>query len=298
MDQIIEWASSIEIRHLLTHTSGHLRSGDADAAAVHFDDEVADGAYPTYSQLHQYMLMGLTSADEGSDDISCYLDGALYVGKDDPDYTGQDYHMPPLRYEPGTKRCYSNHGFGVTGMIIDEMAGPGEENTYRRVVERNVLEPLGLFGVAPNDVETGDLDAFPHGSNFGTADPSGNGLATGGWSASAQDLARIMCGIDRDSNNLRLLDPATVAVMETVAFPDVDASQPLGWDDRNGLRLTKNGAIGGGASRIAKYLPGNFADAPEDEINVAVMFNDDVSAARDRPAGRHRIDDRRRRHPR
>ena len=193
-----------------------------------------DGAYPTYSQLHQYMLMGLTSADEGSDDINCYLDGALYVGKDDPDYTGQDYHMPPLRYEPGTKRCYSNHGFGVTGMIIDEMAGPGEENTYRRVVERNVAEPLGLFGVAPNDVETGDLDAFPHGSNFGTADPSGTGLATGGWSTSAQDLARIMCGIDRDSNNLRLLDPETVAVMETVAFPDVDASQPLGWDNRTG----------------------------------------------------------------
>jgi hypothetical protein len=132
--------------------------------------------------------------------------------------------------------------------------------------------------VAPNDVETGDLDAFPHGSNFGTANPSGLGLATGGWSASARDLARIMCGIDRDSNHLRLLDPATVTVMETVAFPDVDADQPLGWDNRDDRRLTKNGVIGGGASRIAKYLPGELAEAPDDEINVAVMVNDSVSA--------------------
>lgn len=278
MDELIEWASSIDIRHLLTHTSGHLRGGDRNAAAAYFN--IPNGMYPTYSQVHQYMLMGLTSADENSDDVQCFLDGELHVDKEDEDYTGQDYPMPPLRYEPGTKRCYSNHGFGVVGMIIDEIAGPGEENTYRRVIQRNILEPLGLFDVVPRDWVNGDsdLDAFPHGSQYGVADPGELGLATGGWTASAQDLARIMCGIDRNSNNLRLLDPATVSVMETVAFPDVDADQPLGWDSRDGLRLTKNGVIGGGASRVAKYLPGMFAGTTEDEINVAVVVNDSVSA--------------------
>ena len=74
-------------------------------------------------------------------------------------------------------------------------------------------------------------------------------------------------------------DPATVSVMETVAFPDVDADQPLGWDERNTKgRLTKNGSISGGNSRIAKFLPGYFDSAPDDEINVAVMVNDSTTA--------------------
>jgi len=282
MDQLIEWASSIEIRHLLTHTSGHLRSGDTEAAMAYFHP---GGGELTYSELHRYMLMGLTSADESSADVKCFLDGELYVKKDDPAYTGQDYPMPPLRYQPGTKECYSNHGFGVVGMIIDEIAGPGPENTYRRVIERNVLEPLGLFDVVPNNVDISDLDAWPHGSSLDPDDPSDLGLATGGWSATARDLARIMCGIDRGSNNLRLLDPATVTVMETEAFPAVPGSQPLGWDSRNTEgRLTKNGVTAGGNSRIAKFLPGYFKDrAANDEINVAFMVNDSTDSDSDVP---------------
>jgi len=274
MDELITWASSIEIRHLLTHTSGHLRSGDQDAAKALFHP---NGGELTYSELHQYMLMGTSWADEGSDDVQCFLDGELYVDPQDENYTGQDIPMPPLRYEPGTKRCYSNHAFGLVGMIIDEIAGPGDENTYRGVVEREILEPLGLFDVVPNNVDISDLDARPHGSTLDPGEPSNLGLATGGWSATAQDLARIMCGIDRDSNNLRLLDPATVSVMETIAFPDVDADQPLGWDSRSGDRLTKNGSIGGGNSRIAKFLPGYFGRTTDDEINVAFMVNDSTT---------------------
>lgn len=270
MATMIEWASQVELRHLLSHTANYISSGDVEGAADYFGVAEAD---LTYSQAHLFNLLGVREGDESGSSVKCWRNGEFYVAKDDPAYDGTKYVLPPLLNEPGTKECYSNHGFGVAGMVIDELAGPSV--TYHQAIRQNILDPLGLSDVVPNNTNISELDAWPHGSALDPSNPTVLGAAAGGWSASAQDLARIMCGLDRTSNNLRLLAPATVTTMESVAFPAASSTQPLGWDSISNNRLYKNGNVGGGGSVIIKYLPGRFDAAPADEINVAINVNSD-----------------------
>jgi CubicO group peptidase (beta-lactamase class C family) len=268
MAKTIKWASQLELRHLLTHTSGFILNGSAGEAADYFGD-AWDGSY---SQVHLLNLLGQRLGDEGGSSVKCWRDGEFYVDKNDPAYTGQDYVLPPLLHEPGTKRCYSNHGFGVAGLATEDLVGGGL--TYPEIIKQNILDPLGLTNVVPRNVQINEeLDAWPHGSSLNPNNVNLPGTAAGGWSASAQDVVRIMCGLDRASNNLRLLSPQTVTTMETVPFPAVKKDQPLGWDSISDNRLSKSGSTSGGKSLVIKYLPGKFATAPLDEINVAVNVN-------------------------
>jgi CubicO group peptidase (beta-lactamase class C family) len=282
MARMIEWGSTMELGHLLSHSSGLPRSGSAAAAAAAFG---LDESEVTYPQIHKTVLMALLGeqAATGSQ-FKCYLGGFLYVepAKDEAETEEEaevdeqvpTYPLPGLIYKPGTDSCYSNHGFGLVGHIIDEQAGP--DTSYPQLVKQTILEPLGLPNVVLNNTEISELDAWPHGSALDETDPATSG-ATGGWSASARDLVRIMCGLDGVSNHLRLLQPQAVATMITDAYPEANSS-PLGWDTRYDLAVTKNGSIGGGRSQITKYLPGRFDAAPEDEINVAVNVNSSAAS--------------------
>ena len=274
MARTAEWASTIELRHLLSHTSGLLHSGSADKAAAHYGVDVSELTYPL---IHEWVLGAGVRSKLGGKNFTCMEDPPYDEVEDveaaAPEGTEPKYRVPPFLFEPRTKECYSNHGFGLTGHIIDERSGPGEENTYRAVIERNVLHPIGLTHVVPKNTDIGELDAWPHGSQHNPSDIQPLGLPTGGWVATAQDLARVMCGLDRGSNNLRLLRPATVTAMETDVAPAAYGIQPLGWDTKAGSYLYKNGATGGGKAVIIKYLPGQFPAAPNDEINIAVNLN-------------------------
>jgi CubicO group peptidase (beta-lactamase class C family) len=262
----VDWASEIELGHLLSHTSGLLRSGHIDQVEDFYGKDRSDITYP---EVHLAVLKGAIDEREDSVAVKCYQED-LYIPGDDVDFTGQWYRMPPFVFEPGTDRCYSNHGFGLLGHIIDEQY---PERTYRQAIDDRVLHPLGLHGVVPNNTSLDDgLDAWPHGDALDPDNPS-RFQATGGWSASARDLARVMCSLDRGANLARVLRPETVQTMEAVAYPAADTDQPLGWDWRSGNRLYKNGSTGGGMSVIMKFLPGSLAAAPQDEINVAIAIN-------------------------
>ncbi len=242
-------ASTVQVRHLLSHTAGFSKSGKgaqeaaAELAGISVDDV-------TTAQTHQAFLMGLSDA------------GAPFV------------------LDPGTQEKYSNQGFSVAGYIAGNASDEGD---YRAYVENHVLEPLGLIDVVPNNADISELDAQPHsGSDVPYAPDSEQGLnptivsrlglATGGWSATARDLTRVMCAIDRGSNNLRALEPETVELMGADAVPGASGVNPLGWDGSSATEQTKNGDVTGGAARISKFLPGAF-DADDAEINVAMAVN-------------------------
>jgi CubicO group peptidase (beta-lactamase class C family) len=282
-----DWASQVSVRHLLSHTSGLLRSGHQTQVEAHYGRTIRD-----YRSSHLAILKGVISEPEHSSGLKCFLDGSLYVpkeidGKPNPAYKGTVHQLPPFGFAPGTERCYSNHGFGLLGHIIGEVGGGRMYHAregYVDLITGRVLSPLGLDGVVANNTRLDQgLDAWPYGKDSqgrdAKLDPSSPAgfVSTGSWSATAQDLARVMCGLDRASNHLRLLRPETVTMMETTAFPSANARQPLGWDRRSnngtGLELYKNGNIGSGASVVMKFLPGWSPDAPEDEINVAIAVN-------------------------
>src|SRR5690606_26956419 len=109
------------------------KAAGADAAAAYHGIDESELTYPLG---HQATLAGRVVSAEHSSNVSCYLDGELYVHKDDPDYTGQKYPMPGLLFQPGTKECYSNHGFGLLGYIIGAWSGPG--GTYEQVIRSQI----------------------------------------------------------------------------------------------------------------------------------------------------------------
>jgi CubicO group peptidase (beta-lactamase class C family) len=242
----LQRASAIRVANLLSHTAGLRKSGGSaakDAAVAHFGTTEDD---LTEAQLHQAALMGMAG-------------GAL------------------LTLDPGSEEKYSNWGFAFVGQIVGEAS---EEGDYRQYIDNHLLAPLGLFDVVPNNTAISGLDALPHDADNLPVplDPDSVSrllLATGGWSASARDLARVMCSIDGTSNNLRSLEPGTVETMESDAAPGAAGLNPLGWDSFSVTdnELTKNGDIDGGSSRITKFLPGAFGNDTDGEINVAVLIN-------------------------
>lgn len=244
VNKVRDWASQITVRHLLSHTSGFLRSGDGDQVDAYYGREMRD-----YRGAHLAVLKGVVKDGDGQ-------------------------RQSPFVFEPGTDRKYSNHGFGLLGLIVEEASDGRKFHGYYDYTTEHVFGPLGLDDIVPNNTNLDDgLDAWPHGSKLDPDKPA-KFQATGSWSASAQDVARIMCGLDQRSNHLRLLRPETVTTMQSIPFPAADGNQPHGWDSRPaGNERYKNGKIGGGASVVMKFLPGRFDAAPDDEINVAIAVN-------------------------
>ena len=76
----------------------------------------------------------------------------LYHSSGLPEYLGEDdetigfeegmkrMFSPPLRFEPGTKREYSNAGFTLLAAIIEKVSG----KSYMDYITREIIEPAGL----------------------------------------------------------------------------------------------------------------------------------------------------------
>lgn len=236
INKTIDWATQIRFKHILSHTSGMRRSDDIPGTAKYFNKDEKD---LHYGEVHQYFLTAPNKA-------------------------------APFQFEPETKAQYSNAAFALAGYVIGVAAG----SNYQDYLRQQVLNPLGLTNVVPFNTEISQLDAKPHDAQGNPEDldpdnPSWIRTSTGGWAASARDLVRLMCALDRKNNGTRVLSPATVTTMETAPVAKF-AGQPVGWDWRSNDILSKNGKIGGGTALIRKYLPGAISD---DEINVAIAIN-------------------------
>ena len=155
------WYNQITLQHLLDHAAGFKGGGDTKGAAAMFN---TDEASLTYAQVHQHFL-----------------------------------RTRKLLFEPGTDSAYSNHGFGLWTLLIEELAG----ESYRDYTAKRYLHPLGLANyVAPESTKPEARDAWNHTYNQGNPVPigfkegGGLGLAAGGFRASAQDLAYIMAHLE------------------------------------------------------------------------------------------------------
>jgi CubicO group peptidase (beta-lactamase class C family) len=247
VDRTLEWASAMRVKHLLSHTSGLLRSGTGatEEAESQFDQV-------SYKEVHLVVLKALVNDADGNP-------------------------TPPFFAAPETESKYSNHGFGLLGYIISEKSG----ESYEDYIRERVLTPLGLHAVVRGGTSVA-LAATPYEKEdhpflqdawTPKAKPytvSNLGLATGGWMSTAKDLVRLMCALDKKTT-APILNPGTVGTMEAIAYPAIDSSQPLGWDKNDSGKLYKNGLTSaGGMSQIIKFLPGTIG---ADEINIAIVGN-------------------------
>lgn len=244
LNKLRGWISAITVRHLLSHTSGMLRETKVTQVDDFYGRWMRD-----YRGVHTAVLRGVTKDDKGN-------------------------RQAPFEFAPGTGRVYSNHAYVLLGLIVEQVSDGRLYYGYHDYTIREVFRRLGLDDVVVNNTHLDDgLDAWPHGDDL-DPDTKYRFPSTGAWSATAQDLTRIMCGLDQGSNHLRLLDADTVDVMHDIPFPAADGKQPHGWDSRPAsYERYKNGKITGGSSVVLKFLPGKFSSAPDEEINVAVAVN-------------------------
>lgn len=245
------WYAQIEMRHLLSHTSGFIGGGSIEEAADLF--EVEDDEDVTYKQIHQHFIKT--------------------VG---------------IKYEPGTDAEYSNHGIGLCGHILSEVSGvPYHTYITNKILKPLSLEsrvvPYSINTTAANMSALHSLDG--NGNIIKTphvpTEKVSQGLAAGGWAAAAQDMVRVMLATDNLPNYPDLLKPATLTLMETRPFPNV-SSRGVVWSVNPrgaGKKLTHNGKTEGGRAVIIKFTPGYKAIDNTDlsNINLAACANGAVS---------------------
>jgi len=214
--------------------------------------------------------------------------GGLYYGRNDPMFT-TPAHMrslgistPPtqdqiarlllsrrMEFEPGTYQQYSNFGYMLLGMIVEQVSG----KPYAQYMQEDIFEPSGCFGftIAGNyqaDRHPGesryylqpDADLVPeyNGSGryvnrcYGGSDIKTLGGA-GAWTGSAPELARIVACIDNRGPIKDILSEESILRM---SLQDGEETYPLGWmDSRDGV-LSRTGTLSGTSALIRLYPDG------------------------------------------
>lgn len=236
---------NIEVRHLLSHTSGLTRSGQYEQARIKFglDENESD-----YQYSNKYVLS-----------------------------------TRPLLFKPGEGVSYSNHGMGLIGHIMETVSGEEWYPYLYREIFRPAgslgIRSGGLDIVPAIDArghnlrDNGTLSTRNYTSNTGA------GSAAGSLRASAVDVARVLVATDGRRNHPDVLRQSTIDQMESHPFPGV-SGHSLGWhlrcensDDCSGKRLSHNGLVSGSAAYIVKFQNYSVSDTEVGDVTVAITVN-------------------------
>lgn len=179
----------------------------------------------------------------------------------------------PLDFDPGTDAQYSNLGFILLGEVITKVSG----QPYDRYVLENVLKPMGIgsAGMHGLDGKYVAKEACRHLAGSLTVLPPMRlpmAAATGGWIASAVDMARFLTSLD-GSRGQPVLKEKT---WQTMLLPPPPPLKPrsngsyfgLGWDSvmvkGPAVTYSKSGS-NPGMRTFMKRLPNG--------VNWALLYN-------------------------
>jgi CubicO group peptidase (beta-lactamase class C family) len=174
-----------------------------------------------------------------------------------------------LHFTPGTGRSYSNLGYSILGLVVEEVSGL----PYDEYCRREIFEPLGIYDMVPARNLSDQKAPFevtyyePAGvplrpSIYGTGEMvpvtyGGNDIETlggaGGWLATAPDLMRLLLAVDGLSYNDDILTEESVNFMTDLN----NSFAPVGWKatyvDGNWVRT---GSFSGTAGMIKRRPDG------------------------------------------
>lgn len=175
-----------------------------------------------------------------------------------------------LAYEPGTWQEYSNFGFLLLSLVIEEVSG----QSYESFMQEQVFEPARCHGfrIAGNylaDRHPGetryymqpDAEKMPSFDGkyalvekcYGGNNVSGS-MGAGGWTGSAVELARMVAVIDGKGPLPDVLSAFTVEQM--THYFDRD-TYSLGWNDtKPSGEWTRSGSFSGSQALIKTYPDG------------------------------------------
>jgi CubicO group peptidase (beta-lactamase class C family) len=181
-----------------------------------------------------------------------------------------------LDFAPGTESRYSNFGFNVLHLVIQEASG----EDFEAYVRERVLAPMGVtrMRMERKDYLPGEVRRY--GKAARKEVKGGYPVETtdrdygGNWVASAPDLVRFLTALD-GSRGKRFLTPRTVAQMLAPPPPPfkktlrpTDLHVGLGWERVQrvgaGWQYSKAGGREGVAAWV-EHLPGG--------VSFALLFN-------------------------
>lgn len=189
---------------------------------------------------------------------------------------GGTWYFPFQNYTPwppGAAFRYSNIGFALNGLLVQEISG----QPFDQYCNQNVFAPLGMdhtsWRVAdfrPDEVAmphtwNGQIQSFENHYQYGYPD-----YPDGALRSSALDLSRFLLAHMNGGEHAgaRILEAATVAEMQTVQFPALEATQGLAfyyWS-YNGWTL-----LGHAGGDTGVYTEMWFR--PEDGVGVVLLAN-------------------------
>lgn len=205
-----------------------------------------------------------------------------------------------LAYQPGTGTEYQNHSMGTSGLLVETLSGMGFEAFCRKWI----LDKVDLPHVVPLGVHKGSRDAAQHKLQDGRyvtveiksrrVEDEAGGTSAGGWTATANDLVKLMCATDRSSTRPDVLHRETLATMESIPFPNANRTDVMigdkivgdqspkahGWGKSAEGKLAHGGDLGGLSSAYMAKFPVSYEGANTAGITVAMVFNCETDNSR------------------
>ena len=165
----------------------------------------------------------------------------------------------PLSYEPGTTQEYSNLGFLLLSLAIEEVSCmPYEDFMQQEVFAPALCREFRLAGNLLSERHPGESRYYMHPEAtqdkcYGSNDVRGS-LGAGGWTGSAVELARLVAAIDGKGPLEDILLPFSVRQMTN--YFDADTFS-LGWNDtKTSGEWTRSGSFSGTQALIKTYPDG------------------------------------------
>ncbi|MEO8590548.1 MAG: serine hydrolase domain-containing protein [Flavobacteriales bacterium] len=169
-----------------------------------------------------------------------------------------------LDHDPGTTYAYSNIGFLVLGVVIEQVTGM----TYEEYVESAVFAPLGicdahlghnlLVDKLEREVEyQGEGYTAPSCYGTGGSVPTEYGGmnveamdAHGGWVATARELVKLLVAVDGFATAPDILNGGTLTTMTTPSAQNVNYA--CGWEVNSFNNWWHTGSIQGTSTEIVR----------------------------------------------
>jgi CubicO group peptidase (beta-lactamase class C family) len=160
-----------------------------DETAGHY----VSGLHPAVGRVTIAQLLSHTGGlIRDGDDAGQFLDRRPYRSAEE---LREDFKQPPI-IKPNLRMKYSNHGYGLLGMIIEQITG----EPYRDWIARNIIAAAGLKETTPDTpIKRGTPFARGHTGRILTGqrhvipgdNPTNGLIAAAGFVSTAGDIARF-----------------------------------------------------------------------------------------------------------
>ena len=221
----------ITVEHLLRHEGG-------------FTQRLGD---PMFTTLQLMKRNGLTEAPDAATLMETQMENRL-------------------RYEPGSTKDYSNFGYFVLSLVIEQASG----QRYEDYMQEHVLHPAGCWGfrMAENALEDRQMNEVRYYATDKDTlyyEYNGSGrkvercysndvkglMGAGAWVCSAAELARLVASVDGDPGVPDILSKESVRAM-TRSF---EKRYSIGWNETDPeIGWVRTGTLSG-TNALVKYFP-------------------------------------------